>query len=76
MSEPADRNWTMTFPIEATVFVALLVLISVVAVITFFATQWYPFGGGGDFVAPMPAVDEFPRSIPDPPLMPETTTIP
>lgn len=53
MSEPVDREWTMTFPIEATVFVAALVLICIVAATTLFATRWYD-GGDGGFSPPMP----------------------
>ncbi len=72
MSEQRRDEWAMTFPIEATVFVAALVLICIVAATTLFATQWYD-GGDGGFSPPMPvdrgigitvdpAVDEFPAT--------------
>ena len=36
MSEPADRTWTMTFPIEATVFVVTLIAIVLIGALSFF----------------------------------------
>ena len=78
MSDAFDRDWKMTFPIEAAVFIAVLVLITVFAVFAFFATQWNTMeGGGGEFIAPMPAMDTPVEDTPmEAPPMPATTIVP
>lgn len=77
MSDALDRDWKMTFPIEAAVFIAVLVLISGFAVFAFFATQSNGIaGGGGDFIAPMPAMDMPVEDAPMEAPRPATTIAP
>lgn len=67
MSEPAERTWTMTFPIEATAFVVALIIVTMLSAGVFLIgglrvgnlNRGVGFGGGGfvDQPMPMPAFD-------------------